>query len=569
MPSLDGIDPKLAPVIINLFNKIEVTRIAKSYVLSLSVSSRDPAKATRLANSLAEAYVEDRVEVHARSVGQAATFFEDRLGSLRDQVRQSERAVADFRKAHDLTTTTMDGKLTVGEQQLQQLNEQLALAATDTAEKLARYQQAMRFNVSGANVDTLPEIIRSPVITALRGQQADLLRRESDLSALYGPAYPAITQIHAQKAGLERAITAEICRLVTTLRNDYEVAAAREAALRKTITALSNVSGGDNDIGVKLRELERTNMANQALFENFLNRAKLTQEQSSFEEPDARLISPALEPTAPSFPKTKLFVPIAAVAGLILGLGLAAGANMMDRGVEPPAPGASAFILGHVFPTRQPYENAEQLGGALAEDQRFARSVEALAMKLVEEDGSGTGPGRAIALTPLDDGEATADLAISLATVLGNKGRRVLLIDADGERRRLSRACGAETATGLAEVLAGTALATQAVVPRPQFALLPAGTKTGEAPQLRRLRPLLKAARARFDLVLVELPVLDGSKTAQALRDAVDGLAIVANWDGLTRNDFVAAIDAAADTPKFLGIVLTRSDETEDLALAS
>ena len=48
------------------------------------------------------------------------------------------------------------------------------------------------------------------------------------------------------------------------------------------------MTGGDNATGVKLRELERTNMANKALFENFLNRAKLTQEASAFEEPDAR-----------------------------------------------------------------------------------------------------------------------------------------------------------------------------------------------------------------------------------------------------------------------------------------
>ena len=200
-PSFDGIDPKLAPVIRRLFDKVDVTRVQKSYVLTLKVSSRDPIKAMRLANSIAEVYVEDQVEVHAHALQQAADFFQDRLGSLREQVRESEQAVAEFRKAHGLTPVTDDHLTTVGQQQLQDLNEKLAQSSADTAGRLAAYQQAMRFKASGTDLDSLPEIIRSPVISQLRTQQADLTRRAADLAAMYGPAFPAITQIRAQRAG--------------------------------------------------------------------------------------------------------------------------------------------------------------------------------------------------------------------------------------------------------------------------------------------------------------------------------------------------------------------------------
>ena len=381
-PSLDGIDPKIAPIVIRLFNKIDVTRVAKSYVLSLSVSSRDPAKAARLANALAQTYVEDQVAVHGKSVQQAAAFFEDRLGSLRDQVRQSEKAVADFRKSHDLTTTIMDGPTTVGEQQLQDLNEKLATASSDTAERLAKYQQATRFIQDGTNLDSLPEIIRSPVITQLRTQQADLTRREADLSAMYGAAYPAITQIHAQRSGLDRAISAEMRRLVSTLRNDYEVAKVREASLRKMIGGLSTTSGGDNDVGVKLRELERANLANKALFENFLNRAKLTQEQSSFEEPDARVISPALEPTSAASPKTKIILPIAGVAGLLLGLGIAA---LLDLSRGTRGRGGRAGDAGgarRLHPrARSGYRGAFRRGSRAGRLPRFSRGSSAIGVR--------------------------------------------------------------------------------------------------------------------------------------------------------------------------------------------
>ncbi len=569
VPSLEGIDPKLAPVIVHLFGKVEVVRVAKTYVLSISVSSKDAAKATRLANSLASTYVEDQIDVHVKSVQQAATFFEERLGRLRDQVRQSESAVAAFRQSHDLTTTNMSqGNITVSEQQLQDLNQQLAVSSTDTAEKLARYQQAARFRLSGANLDTLPEIIRSSTVSQLRTQQADLMRREADLSAMYGPAYPAITQIRAQRAGYDKAIVAEIHRLVTTLRNDYEVAKAREDAMRATVNQLSGVTGGDNETGVKLRELERINMANKALFENFLNRAKLTQEASAFEEPDARLISPALEPTSPASPKTKLIVPVAGIAGLILGLGLAAGLDLRRRGafveVSPSLLHGNAFILARVPGTRAGADVVTELDRR--PDGIFAQAAAMLADKLAAP--AKAGQGRAVALAPLSAGEGATSLALAVATILGRQGRGALLIDAGGG---LSARLDLDRRPGIAEVLSGAKTAAAALVMRPLFAVLPCGEGLDAVGSAKVLRAFVDQARARFDLVLLDGPAFaDGLAAPIALAEACDGLALVAGWDGLMRHDFVGAIDAVAERPDFLGVVLIRTaSQGDEVALAS
>ena len=566
--SFDGIDPKLAPIIRRLFDKIDVTRVQKSYVLSLAVSSRDPAKATRLSNALAETYVEDQIEVHARAVQQAAEFFQDRLGSLRDQVRESERAVAEFRKAHNLTPVTMDGPttVTVGEQQLQDLNEKLAQASADTAGRLAAYQQAMRFRANGSNLESLPEIIRSPVITQLRTQEADLTRRQADLSAMYGPAFPAVGQMRAQRAGLERAIKAEMTRLVSAFKNDYEVAKARESSMRQSIAVLSSTSGGDNEAGVKLRELERTNLANKALFENFLNRAKLTQEQSTFEEPDARLISPALEPTTPSFPKTKIILAVAGVLGLLLGLGLAVLLDYLrGNAAGTQASRANAFILGRVPLIGGRRDDRIDCATHMAEHpaSAFARSIAALAERLVA--AAEPGQGRAIVLAALGPREGATSLALCLATAAGSDGRRVLLIDADQVRRGLSTRLALAAQDGLAEVIRGDLSATRAVVARPHFAVLPIGQKKFDpTASARPLRAFLAEARGRFDLILLDAPAFDAGMEAVALAAQADGLAVVASWDQLLREDFIAVVDAVVDKPNFAGIILNRVAAIDD-----
>lgn len=566
-PAVDGMDPTLAPVILRLFNKVDVTRVAKSNVLSISVSSRDPEMARRLADRLARTYVEDQVDVHAQSVQQTATFFEKRLGRLRDQVRESESAIAEFRKANHLSTTSMDGKITVGEQQLQSLNEEFAKISADTAEKLAKYQQAVRFKSSGTNLDTLPDMARSPVIAQLRGQEADIDRRESDLAAMYGPSYPALAQIHAQRAGLEWAIGAEIKRLTWTLKNDYDVAKAREASFRATILALSDASGGDNEVGVKLRELERANLANRALFENFLNRAKLTQEQSTFEEPEARVISPALEPTSPSSPKTKLVLPVAGIAGLLLGLGLAALLDIPRRRedvvLKPPLQ-SHGFIIGKV-PFVGRHRNAD-LSAYLDQNPRsdFAQSLDTLVAKFATGDA---GDGRVVALSPLSRGEGATSIALCLARSAWKAGKRVLLIDADPAGRGLTRIADAIGQPGLAEVIKGDLAAPNAVMRRQHYAILPIGqAPLALAGAIRPLQALLEEARRRFDLVLIDTSAFEAdSVTLAALSD---GFVLVTSWDELMRDNLAAAIESVADMPGFAGVILNRATAADDEALA-
>ena len=303
-----------------------------------------------------------------------------------------------------------------------------------------------------------------------------------------------------------------MARLVSTAHNDYEVAKAREVSMRQSIASLSASSGGDNDVGVKLRELERVNLANKALFENFLNRAKLTQQQSAFEESDARLISPALEPTSPAFPKTKIIVAVAFVVGLMLGLGLAVLFDRMRKqGPATTSSRANAFILGRV-PLIGGRRDAATDAVAYMEthpDSTFVQAVAGLASRLAE--ATTAGQGRSMVVAALGHDEGATSLVLCLAAAAGAGGRRVLVIDADQPGRGLTTRLGLAGRPGLAEVLRGDLTANRAVVALPRFAVLPAGTARLDAKAASKgLRGFLPEACGRFDLVLIDAPAFAG-----------------------------------------------------------
>ena len=315
-----GVSARNAQIIDRLREHVDVQRIGKGNVLTATVSSRSPERAARLANALADAFLDNQLQVSSASVRAASERFADRLDDLREQLRRSERSLSEFRTRNNILTAGSEGKITVNEQQLAQLNVKLAEATLDTSEKIARYEQARRVTMKAGKLEDLPEAMAYGSIPQLRAQRNDLARKEEDLLATVGPLFPSVANLRAERVGIERALIAEVGRLLTTLKHDADTAQAREGILKDSIQRLSNASGRDSDVGVELRELERVNLANRTLFEGFLARAKQAQEQAGFEEQGARLISPALTPRLPSSPKTVLTLAVALSLGLISGL---------------------------------------------------------------------------------------------------------------------------------------------------------------------------------------------------------------------------------------------------------
>ena len=117
----------------NLKGALRVVRAGQGYLLNISFTSADPAKAARLANTVAEAYLVDKLDARFDAAKRASGWLSDRLEELRKQLREAEEAVAQFRVAHNLVQITSSGTLT--QEQLGQLNSRLVSARADTAEK--------------------------------------------------------------------------------------------------------------------------------------------------------------------------------------------------------------------------------------------------------------------------------------------------------------------------------------------------------------------------------------------------------------------------------------------------
>jgi len=324
-----------------LQNRLSVRRAERTFVIDVSVQSRDPEKAAQIANAIGDAYFAEEASARTDTARRASDALAGRLASLKRDVEQAEGAVVRYREDHKLVASS--GRL-LTDQQLGDLNQQLVTAAIKTAEAKERLDQARKMRSSDPST-ALPEMLQSLEMQALRQQYATLSRNTAELATRLGERHPAMAEQYAQQRDLQRLIQREKERIIDTTQKDYDRAAASEAAIRGSLDRVKTETVSSDRAYVGLRELERTLEARRGVYEAYLNRAREASEQERLNTTNVRIISvatPARQRTFP--PSPKIVLPLALVLGLLMGGGIALmlGADSDRRRSQRAAPRPAA-----------------------------------------------------------------------------------------------------------------------------------------------------------------------------------------------------------------------------------
>ena len=559
-----------------LKRKLQVKRAERTYVVDVSVSSQDPAKAARLANAVAQAYLAEQTDVRSDAARQISQSLSARLNELKDRVRAAEDRVVTFKARNNIVGAS--GQL-VDEQQLSELNNQLGVAHARTAAAKARLDQVERLQPSKDEIGAFPEAVQSQTITALRSQYAEVMRREAEQMTSLGQRHPAVIEIQAEAARLRKMIEDEIHRIALAARSEYESARANEAALAANLETLKHNAVTTNEAMVTLRELERDVQASRAVYELFLVRARETGEQERLDTKNIRVISRAELPQSRSFPPSNLLL---AMGALLLGVGAGSGIVIMrDTGGRalPRAGGISAVrrklvsAASELWPaTASPpavpvlavlpnVDTSFGLNAAEDPNSRFAMEIRKV-LEAVRASHKTRGNPTILVVTA-DDEDDTAAVALTFAAVAAAT-QRVLLIDADLQRRTLSAIDADQSQAGLVDVATGRRRLSDVITRDPETNL---NLASFVSPNSRRDRPISEAdvkqafdQTRRFDMVIVAAVELGSDPSACFFAGLVDHILLVARADEQNKTaveQFVARL--GRDARKVRGAVLTEA----------
>ena len=565
-------DAILADVIETVKASITVERSPRSYVVNISARSADPEKAARMANAIADAFAVDSLDARLDSARRASEWLSERLTQLRAQLRDAEDAVVKFRSENNLIRAA---NMTLNEQQLSEMNAKLVNARTETAEAKVKYEQLQNVLSTGGyeKAQSLPDVLKSGVIASLRAQEADVSRREADLVARYGERHPLVVNVRAERADIQKGILAETERLSTNLKNEYEVSKARQMALETNLREITGLTGADDKVGIRLRELERTAAVNKMLFEDFLSRAKLTQEQSTFEARDTRVISQATPPFTPAYPKKAATLFLSFVVGIAIGIAITMLIEAMNAGFTTNE--QVETMLGLPVLTSVNEWKAEELtiNGKIMSLYKFiaakplsrlSESVRALRTGVRMSDVDH--PPQIIQFASAIPNEGKTTMALCLAYSASSGGSKVLIIDADMRNPSLTRQINGQNRLGLVDYLVETA-ELDAVIQRGAEGepdTMAAGSKTNNPPDLlgsERLRDLLTHLRNFYDYIIIDSPPVGPVVDSVILSTIVDKVVVVVRWSSTARQMVQQSVQKLAADRKVAGVVFNLVDQ--------
>jgi exopolysaccharide transport family protein len=576
-----------------LQHRLKVTRQGTTFLVDINVSSQSPGKAASIANATAEAYFEQQVRTKNDATKIASNWLNGQIDELKSRVVASDKAVEDFRAANNLTVSQ---GVTVNDQQLTDINNQLVAARVQTAETKAKYQQAQQLAKSGGDPGGINAAISSDLITRLRTQYAEIAKNEAELTSKYGPRHPAVAGVHAQLRDTQRLIDQEVKRIVQSTQHDYDVARSREASLQQSLDQLQGVSSSSGQAQVRLRELQREAEANRTLYESYLARYKESTAQQSLDLPDSHLVTKAGIPLAPSWPKPTLILGLALTVGFGIGCILALLLDFLDERVKTleqaeaisgvPALAAVPLIssgelagmakrgrgeLGRYDPRTMkllpaPLQPPLMRYAIDAPGTFFAEAIRAIRLSL--QRTMRQHPVRVVLVTSALENEGKTTLAANLAQSLATLGIRTLLIDGDLRNPRLTRALCPRAEVGLLEVAIGRVSAERAILADPStgLSILPS-TAIGRADLITELMfsdqlvDVLDQCRHRYELVVIDSPPLVPLVDGRALAELADRIVLALAWDQTPGEVLSHTIDLLSPVhDRILGTVLTRVD---------
>ena len=557
---------KREQVLDTFMKRLDVNALGHSTVIEIDFLSESAPKAALIANTLANTYVKNQTAIKASAGEGAARWLTDRVAQLAGQARNAAAAVQRYKADNGLMDTSTG--TAVSDQEMGDLMTQLITAEGNEAQAQAKLTRMRQLVASGHSAD-VTQVVDSALVATLRAQEATLMQQDADMNSRYGPLNPKLQDLEDQLKKLRGKIDEEANRVVATVENDANVAAAQAAMLKRDMANVKSNTNSQNQQRVKLAELEADATSATAVYQAFLQRLKQTEQQANLKTPDVLVVSPAAVPLKTHVPKKLLIIGASIPVGLFVGFLIVLIRDRLCSGFRSASEVQQSLNLPVLATLPELKLGRRTLKDAGLQVVRKPNSLYSESLRDLESslplDRSGSG-GRAILITSALPGEGKTLTAASLARQVALSGHRVVLVDGDLRRPRVASALGMQKpAYGLVDHLEGRCGLDEVLAPDPHSpAVALTATPTPDAANWVRspkFAALIKRLRTISDLIIIDCPPLLAVSDTKKIAPLVDAALFVVHWEKTPReaSDHAARSLRDCGVP-ILGTILTRAN---------
>lgn len=524
----------------SILSNLEVVQIPTTQIVLVSYVSPDPELTAKVANKLAEEYVNYSFEGKYQATTKARDFLQKELLDLKKKVERSEEGVLKYALEKNEVLLLSD-KDNVVHRKLADLSQQMTAVEAQLLSN--RYQ-----DIKGATVENFPESAKSNAMRELERQLSTLNQRLASLSSQFGPKWPEVKTVNEEIANLRRQLAGETQKAIEQSGMEYNLLREHRRRLASAIEAQTHLFNQFSEDSIQYNILKRDLDTDRQLYAGLLERLKQAEVSTGLKSANIRVIDKAEVPSSPYDPNVLFNMSLGLGVGLLSGIMLAFFSEYMDKTFSRPEEVEQALGLPSlgIIPSLGESRNGVASGllanktsdcpqtGLVPYTQvlplRCWESYRSLRTSLLLS--SPEKPPQTVLVTSPLPGEGKTTTSVNLAISFAQTGARTLILELDMRRPMLFEVFRVGRNQGMSQYLSGNCeLSTQVQETGiPNLFVVQGGPIPPNPPELigsRRMRLALQLFSRHFSYIVIDSPPLLSVTDAVVVSPQVDGVLLV------------------------------------------
>jgi len=538
--------------------KLEVPK--GSEIILIRANNTSPEKAMWIVNGIAHALVYKNQEEGRKEAVATRKFIEEQLygnakegkKGLYQRLLEAEEKLREFKEKEGIFSLEEDTKQKVA---------RLANLQSDLE------QTEASVNTYKASVDYLKEQLKkegetrlagwtmgeSPTLTALRQQLVELEVKLLGLQQKYADNYPEVIALKKQIEEINGRIEREAKK--TTLQENVQPnplrdsllmaqvellkAEAKREALRRLTSELESKLSQLPEKEMQYVNLQRDVQVAETLYTTLQQRLQEARiaEATTFGNVTAEEM--AALPKDPIYPRKGLNYALGFILAVALAVVSGALAEYFDDAIKSPADLERRCKITPLAIIPRFENNATRL---VILDSHRSHAAEAFRTLRSSLKFAGLGkPLKTILITSPEPSEGKSTVSANLAVAFAQAGQKTLIIDADLRRPRVHENFNLDREVGLTTLLVGEA-SMEEVIKQTGIDNLyaitcgPIPPNPAELLESERMREVLEELKQKFDIIIVDSPLVMGMADSVILSSICDGTLIVTRYNVTSRS---------------------------------
>jgi polysaccharide biosynthesis transport protein len=560
-----------------IMGQTRVTPVRESRIAQITVQDRKPERAAQIANALAAEYIEGNLEYKIGGANEASEWLAGQVSALKEKVSRSEIEMFEYRKKNQLLDVSLDARQTLNAQNVQAYAQKLAELRARKIEIESARKLILEAQNNIEEQESLPEVRQSAVVQNLRVMHVELSKALAEMETTYGEKHPKVVSLKRKLESVHQDHVDEIEKILKSNEKAYLAVEENERALLKILAKEKAEAIDLAKLEVAYRPMAREAEDNQNLYKVLAQRQKETGLTGLVKTNNVRILEPAVPGGGPVKPRFMLNMIMAAVAGLLLGLGAAVSAEALDNTVKNQE--QAEVVVGVPVLGMVPLVG-DKAGKATAEEQQRRdlsvfhdpKSAAAEACRSIRTNLlflGGDIPLKSLVVTSPGPKEGKTTTAMNIAVTMAQSGARVLLVDTDLRRPRVHRAFGLGNKVGISSVIVGQEDLESAICSTdvPNLDVLPCGPLPPNPAELlhtHRFGEIMKRCEERYDRVIYDSPPTSAVTDPVIIGNRSDGVVLVIRAGHTTRGAAAFARRQLSDgKARILGTIINSVDPTD------